>query len=251
MSQAAQIQNFSRIAPASKVLFTVAFSCVIACLNNLLACICAFAMVCLICFCAKVPLKKSIYKLGSANLFILLIWLFASWSTPGEPLWNWGIFSPTKTGCLLCLQITIKANAIILIFLALISPMSVTALANALAQLHVPDKMIWLLLIMGKNIELVGREWDALKQAAKLRCFRARNNPHTYKTLASMLAILLVRSYDRAQKMREAMLLRSFSGKLPLTSRWICGYTDLLLALFFIFSSGVLIYLEFSDKGLF
>ena len=46
----------------------------------------------------------------------------------------------------------------------------------------------------------------------KIRGFQPRTNLHTYRSYAYLAAMLLVRSYDRADRVFQAMLCRGFHG---------------------------------------
>ena len=55
-------------------------------------------------------------------------------------------------------------------------------------------------------------EFRRLVQAMKIRGFQPRTNLHTYRSYAYLAAMLLVRSYDRADRVFQAMLCRGFHG---------------------------------------
>jgi cobalt/nickel transport system permease protein len=46
----------------------------------------------------------------------------------------------------------------------------------------------------------------------KIRGFKPRTNLHTYRSYAYLAAMLLVRSFDRAERVFQAMLCRGFNG---------------------------------------
>jgi cobalt/nickel transport system permease protein len=48
--------------------------------------------------------------------------------------------------------------------------------------------------------------------AAKLRGFQPTTGLHTYRTVANLLGMVLVRGYDRSRRVYEAMVLRGFCG---------------------------------------
>jgi cobalt/nickel transport system permease protein len=47
----------------------------------------------------------------------------------------------------------------------------------------------------------------------RVRGFVPRTNMHTYKSYAYLVGMLLVRSYDRAERIHKAMLCRGFNRK--------------------------------------
>jgi cobalt/nickel transport system permease protein len=49
--------------------------------------------------------------------------------------------------------------------------------------------------------------------ALKIRSFRPKTGMHTYRTYAYLVGMLLVRSYDRSERIQNAMLCRGFRGR--------------------------------------
>jgi cobalt/nickel transport system permease protein len=55
-------------------------------------------------------------------------------------------------------------------------------------------------------------EYQRLMKTLKIRGFYPRTNLHTYRTYAYLVGMVIVRSHDRAERVRAAMLCRGFSG---------------------------------------
>jgi len=79
--------------------------------------------------------------------------------------------------------------------------------------LGIPDKMVQLFFFTYRYIHVIYEEYQRLLRALKIRGFRARSNLHTYRTYAYLVGMLLVKSYERAERVREAMLCRGFKGR--------------------------------------
>jgi cobalt/nickel transport system permease protein len=69
-----------------------------------------------------------------------------------------------------------------------------------------------LLLFTYRYIYVFEQEYRRLVQAMKIRGFQARTNLHTYRSYAYLAAMLLVRSFDRAERVFAAMRCRGFNG---------------------------------------
>ena len=52
-----------------------------------------------------------------------------------------------------------------------------------------------------------------LNKSLKIRGFHPGNNLHTYRTYAYLVGMLLVKSYERSERVRTAMLRRGFQGR--------------------------------------
>jgi cobalt/nickel transport system permease protein len=78
--------------------------------------------------------------------------------------------------------------------------------------LKIPDKLSHLLLFTYRYIHVFEREYQRLVQAMKIRGFVPRTDLHTYRSYGYLAAMLLVRSFDRAERVFQAMLCRGFNG---------------------------------------
>lgn len=116
-------------------------------------------------------------------------------------------------GILLATVIALKANAAMLAVTALIGTMDAVTLGHALAHFHVPQKLTRLLLFMVRYFDVLGREYARLRAAMRLRCFRPAMNGHTYRAFGYLVGMLLVRSFDRSDRVLAAMKCRGFRGR--------------------------------------
>lgn len=188
---------------------------IVACLSSVAACAASLLMGAALLAWARPAMPAFAARFGAVNFFILFMWLLVPWTTPGTALWQFGPLTATRQGVMLCVIITLKANAILAIFIGLLFHASMTQLAAALHSLRCPEKLVWLFLLMDHNVALLRQEWRHLTDSAKLRGFAARTSLHSYRTMAAMLALLLIAAYDRGQRLHEAILLRGSDWRIP------------------------------------
>ena len=203
----------------------------LALLQNLTACWLGLALGAVLLAVARPPLLPLLRRLATVNLFILFLWCVTPWTTPGAILAQWGIFAVSVEGVRLSLLVSIKSNAIVCVFLALVANMDSPTVGHAMERLCCPRKLVFLFLFTGRYVHVLATEWQTLHVAARLRGFTPRTNLHTYRTLASLLGLLLVRSYERSLRVREAMLLRGFEGRFRSVAVFRARPVDALFAL--------------------
>ncbi|WP_300462446.1 cobalt ECF transporter T component CbiQ [Desulfobacula sp.] len=145
--------------------------------------------------------------------FLLMIWIILPLSFDGETMVRLYGLKLTAPGVILCCKITIKSITILLIFTALIATMTIASLGNGLHRIHVPDKMVFLLLMSYRYISVIESEYKRLLRAAKFRGFTPKTNLHSYKTYAYLAGMLFVRASVRAERVYQAMLCRGFNQK--------------------------------------
>ncbi len=147
------------------------------------------------------------------NGFVLFLWFTLPLTYPGETAFNLGPLGISREGIALAALISIKTNAAVLVLISLIATSSVAALGQALVQLKMPIKLCLLLLFSYRYIFVIHQEYLRLVRAARLRCFKAGTNMHTYRTTGYLFGMTLVKSHHRAHRVRQAMVLRGFQGQ--------------------------------------
>ena len=170
----------------------------------------ALALICLAL--ARLPLKKVLARLLVVNSFIFFLWIVLPLTYPGDAIWRFGPLTATQQGLIYTGLITLKSNAILIALIALVATVPVVTLGQALHNLHFPDKLCHLLLFTYRYLYVFEQEYHRLVQAMKIRGFQPRTNLHTYRSYAYLAAMLLVRSYDRADRVFQAMRCRGFHG---------------------------------------
>jgi cobalt/nickel transport system permease protein len=199
--------------PRVKIIVVALFSVVVATSSRFLALFPALAISLFLVIMAKLPIKKVFYRLLLVNGLILFLWFVLPFTYNGQELFAIGPFIATKEGILLAGQITVKSNSILLSMIALLSTTQIFSLGHAMGQLHFPDKITHLFLFTFRYIHVIYQEYHRLINAMKTRGFVPRTNMHTYKSYAYLMGMLLVKSYDRAERIHKAMLCRGFNKK--------------------------------------
>ncbi|MDR2820118.1 MAG: energy-coupling factor transporter transmembrane protein EcfT [Desulfovibrio sp.] len=213
-------------------------------LRGLPACLLGLALSLLLLFFARPLPVPVLRRLAVVNVFLLFLWCVTPLTMPGEPLAQWGFLAISRAGVRLSLLVSLKANAIACVFLALVAGMDASTVGYALVQLRCPAKLAFLFLFAARYVHVVAKEWQNLVTAARLRAFEPRAGLHTCRTLASLLGLLLVRSYERSLRVREAMLLRGFTGHFYSVTEFRAHPADALFASFVLAGLSAVICLE-------
>ena len=145
-----------RIDPRVRVAAATAFSVVVAVSYHLpalwAALICSIALAAL----ARLPAVAVARRLVVVNGLVIVLWAVIPFTFPGEPLWRVGPLAASHDGVRMAAQITLKSNAIVLCFMALVATMAPATLGHALHRVHVPDKIVHLLLMTYRYIFVAG-----------------------------------------------------------------------------------------------
>jgi cobalt/nickel transport system permease protein len=202
-----------KLDPKIRVSLTVVYSFVIALAYQFPVLIIALVLSSILVTIARVNIKEVLKRMVIVNALIFLLWVILPFTFHGEVLTRMGSFAIYRPGITLAAQITLKSNAILLAFIALIATMPFATLGYALHRLRVPEKIVHLLLMTYRYIFVIEEEYKRLLRAAKIRGFQPGTNINTYRTFSYVIGMLFVRSAARAERVHQAMLCRGFKGK--------------------------------------
>jgi cobalt/nickel transport system permease protein len=175
---------------------------------------------------ARLNLAAVARRLVAVNFFIFFLWLVLPFSLPGIPVLTIGPLTATREGLALALLVTVKSNAVVCAFFALAATMDAPVFGQAAGRLGVPPKLTFLFLFTYRYVHVLADEYSRLRVAAKLRGFRPTTGLHTYRTVANLLGMVLVRGYDRSRRVYEAMVLRGFHGAFHTLRRFSAAPRD-------------------------
>jgi cobalt/nickel transport system permease protein len=199
--------------PRIRITVAILFSVVVAVSSRFSALLPALALSLFLLVLTRLSARKVFYRLLLVNGLILFLWLLLPFTFRGEPLFHIGPLAGTKEGVLYASQITLKCNAILLAMITLVATIPIFTLGHAMRRLRFPDKIIHLFLFTYRYIHVIFQEYSRLVNAMKIRGFIPGTNLHTYRSYAYLVGMLLIKSYDRAERVYRAMLCRGFSGR--------------------------------------
>ncbi len=219
---------FHRLDPRVKCLTLGPYIFIIAVSKNLTIPFAAFTCSLIMSLVAELDKKKLLNRLAVINFFIFMLWLFIPFSYPGKELFAIGPFIATKEGVLYVLSIAAKSNAIVLATITLLGTSPIFSLTHAFIHLKAPRKPVYLFFFFYRYISVLHEEYIRLKRSMLIRSFKAGTNLHTYKAYAYLVGMLIVNSYDRSQRIYNAMLCRGFRGEFPVIDHFRLKKTDIM-----------------------
>ncbi len=214
--------------PKVKVLVAAAFITVAAISNSFTVVTLALALAFLLLFVARLEPLQVGKRLLAANTFTLFLWLTLPLTYGGEELMRLGPFSLSVEGIRLATLISLKTNCIVLGLITLLGTSRIASLGHALEGLHVSRRLCFLLLFSYRYIFVIHQEYQKLTRAAGMRCFVPATTLHTYRTYGYLFGMTLVRSWNRAIRVHQAMLLRGFNGRLIPLEQQAIGKNDIV-----------------------
>jgi cobalt/nickel transport system permease protein len=216
--------------PRVKFIATLLFSIVVALNTHIPTVAVASVFPVILIFAARINIKRVLWRLAVVNTFVLFLWLFLPFTSPGKVLFSVGPLDVHREGVLAALLITLKSNTIVLTVIALLGTSKVFSLVHALSHLWVPDKLVHLFFFCFRYVHVIHEEYHRLVTAMKVRGFKPGTNLHTYRAYAYLVGMLLVRSFDRSERIFAAMKCRGFRGRFYILHHYEMKKFDYLLA---------------------
>ena len=163
---------------------------------------------------SKPDIRLVFKRIRGVNIFTLFLWLSLPLTYGGGEMFQYSFLNLSLDGIRMAALISLKTNGIFFCFLALLATATTVHLGHALEKLGMPRKLSFLLLFSYRQLFVIHQEYQRLQRAARLRGFVAANSLHTYRTYSHLFGMTLVKSWNRAERVHQAMILRGFNGKL-------------------------------------
>ncbi len=225
-------RHFAGLDPRARILAIIAFALVTVSLHSPTMAAGSFALAALTAI-GSLPPRDLLRRLLVLEGLMVVVLITLPFTMPGQALLTLGPWTATREGLLHAVLILFKANAVVLALIGLVGSLEPAVLGHALARLGVPEKLVHLLLLTVRQIELLQQEHLRMRQAMRARAFVARSDRHTWESYGNLIGMLLVRSLERARRIHAAMRCRGFHGRLYLldSGRWRAADTVFLVVL--------------------
>ncbi len=212
--------RLDRMDPRLRVVVTVLFALTAASLHSLGAVAVALGCAGMFVWVARLDLRSLLRRLCALEGFMLLLLVMLPFSTPGNAVFTYAGWAASEEGFRLALTIVLKANAVTFTALALVGTLGPESLGHAMAKLGMPHVLVQLFLLSVRYIGVFQEEHHRIRRAMQARGFVPRSDRHTWRSFGWLLGMLLVRSFDRSQRVLAAMKCRGFTGQLPLLTAY-------------------------------
>ncbi len=233
-----------RLDPRVRIVSAAAASAVVAASDGFATLAAGLTLALGLALAARLPAWPTLKRLAAMNGFMALLWLTLPVSSSGGTALAVGPITFHEAGLLLAGRITLKGNAILLTLTALLSTIETVELGHALRHLKIPAKLVHLLLLAVRYLDVLHHESQRLIQAMKVRCFRPRVSVHTFRSLGNLVGMLLVRSLDRAHRILSAMKCRGFRGEFYAFDHFAAAPRDAVFGTLLAAVLGGLVFLE-------
>jgi cobalt/nickel transport system permease protein len=138
-----------------------------------------------------------------------------------------GLAAPGR-GSFDLISLFIRAILCLLLLILLTNTTRFTELLRGMKKLGFPQILAMNLSFLYRYLFVLTEEVQRMKQARDCRRVGRARFKEEFKILSSMLGTLLIRSFERAERMHSAMLSRGFSGDFQVVSPRRFSWRDLI-----------------------
>jgi cobalt/nickel transport system permease protein len=151
------------------------------------------------------------------SLIVPFLLLFAVWlpffSFGRGAVWELGPVHVSAYGVRLAALLCLKALTIVTLMLVALASAPLHVTLQAAHRLRLPGLLVQLGLLSYRYVLLLAAELARVRIALRVRGYRNRAGLHSYRTIGHVAGTLLVRSFERAERVGQAMRCRGFDGQ--------------------------------------
>ena len=169
-------------------------------------------------------------RLAHVEGFLAVLLVTTPFAVAGEPAFALGPFVASWAGLERVLVIAGRVGLAATIVFTLLGGLEPVRFGHGLARLGVPERLVHVFLFTVRFVDVLRGEAVRLRDALRARGFRPGASRHTLATYGDFAGMLLVRAFERAARVDEAMRCRGFAGRLMLVTGERFGVADAVFA---------------------
>ena len=205
-----------KIDPRIKILISILLIIFAVTINNLFEFIFLSLILLISIFFSNIPIKNIFIRSLKIIPFILILSIFIPFVKGGATLIQFKFIVPItigKEGLILFSKIVLRSYLVVLITIILITTTRFTSLLKGFEGLKFPHVFILILSFMYRYIFLFFDEFERLLRARNSRMIK----PGLFlkiKSLAYVIGTMFLRTFERSERVYEAMISRGFTGEI-------------------------------------
>lgn len=162
---------------------------------------------------ARLPRRWVLARLGLVLLVLTpFVVLLPFVQDEAAVVWRVGPLHFAPVGLGLAARLLLKSSALVLLILVLLATAPAPTTFRAAQALHAPGLLVQLGELIYRYIFVLVGELNRLRVALRVRGYRNRPTLHSYRTIGHVTGTLLVRGYEQAERVEQAMRCRGYDG---------------------------------------
>ncbi|HEY9648774.1 MAG TPA: cobalt ECF transporter T component CbiQ [Chroococcidiopsis sp.] len=177
---------------------------------------------------SRVTLSVLLKRVAVEFIFVGVVLLGTLFRDGGQVVWQWGWLQITTGGLTVLGSVMLKGLLALAMLNVLVLTTSIPALLHAMVALRSPPLLVAISAAMYRYIGVLIDEFTAMRQAALSR--NLMNGRHWQRLMAGhMIGALFIRTYERGDRIHQAMLARGYTGIPPVMDIPLGGKLDVVV----------------------
>ncbi|MBW4663856.1 MAG: cobalt ECF transporter T component CbiQ [Chroococcus sp. CMT-3BRIN-NPC107] len=164
---------------------------------------------------SRITITILLQRLAVEFAFVGVVLIGTLFREGGEVIWSWGILKITTVGLTILASVSIKAMLSLTMLNLLTLTTSVPALLHGMKELRIPPLLVATLASMYRYISVLIGEFEAMRRAALSRNLM-NSNRSIRLVVGNTIGALFIRTYERGNRVHQAMLSRGYQGIPPM-----------------------------------
>ncbi|ADI74727.1 cobalt ABC transporter, inner membrane subunit CbiQ [Methanohalobium evestigatum Z-7303] len=194
-------------------------------------------------FISKLPIEFVYARLKYPIIFIFAIFVIMCFTVEGNIIIDSYFVSVTLEGLKIGLLIFLRATAALIIAFLMLATNRFDTVIKALYMLKLPNAVVQMIVFSYRYIFVLVDEFQNMKKSMSAKGFEIKANRYGLSTIGNLIGMLLVKSYERGERVHKSMISKGYEGKPRMDTNYNLMFSDYVLTIFMmIFAFGVHIY---------
>lgn len=162
---------------------------------------------------SRLPVRFMCTRVKVICVFVIPILILMPITVPGTPFFSLGPLVASAEGISFAVLVTIRSVAAILLVVTMLGTQRFDTTLKAFALLRVPGIIIQMLLFTYRYIYVMIDEFLRIWSSMRAKGYAFRFSRHGLSIIGNCIGMLLIKSYERAERVYQAMIAKGYTGK--------------------------------------
>jgi cobalt/nickel transport system permease protein len=161
---------------------------------------------------SKLPLRFALQHIKWVFLFVVPFIVIMPFTVPGTEIFRFYGLTMTYEGLKYGILVAVRALSAVILVLPMIATTRFDLTIKALGELKMPAMLVQMFMFTYRYIFVFVAEFQRTWRAMAARGFQLKTNLYALKTMGIALGTLFVRSYERGERVYQALRARGYTG---------------------------------------
>jgi len=166
----------------------------------------------LILLASRLPVRFILKRVKVICVFVVPILILMPLTVPGTPLASFGPLVVSEEGLSFAVLVAVRSVAAILLVVTMLGTQRFDTTLKALSMLYVPGIIIQMLLFTYRYIFVMIDEFLRIWSSMRAKGFKFSFSRHGFTMMGNLIGMLLIKSYERAERVYQAMISKGYTG---------------------------------------